>query len=81
MNGILESLAFVLVIGGQFLAAVFLISRRESIYSDPRGANTKARAAGEGDETRSRGSDFSGIGGVDRGSFANSLLHRTLHRT
>jgi hypothetical protein len=35
MNGVFETLAFALVIAGQFLAAIFLISRRKQIYSEP----------------------------------------------
>ena len=36
MDGILEPLAFALLIGGQFLAAIVLISKRKTIYADPR---------------------------------------------
>jgi hypothetical protein len=36
MAGYLETLAFALVIGGQFLAAVVLISKRDSVYRDMR---------------------------------------------
>jgi len=35
MNEILEPLAFALLIGGQFLAAIVLISNRETIYANP----------------------------------------------
>jgi hypothetical protein len=35
MNGVLETMAFVLVIAGQFLAAIVLISKRKAIYADP----------------------------------------------
>lgn len=34
MNGVLETLAFMLVIAGQFLAAIVLISKRKAIYGD-----------------------------------------------
>ncbi len=34
MNGVFETLAFALIIGGQFLAAIFLISKRREIYSE-----------------------------------------------
>ena len=36
MASYLETLAFALIIGGQFLAAVVLISKRDSIYRDMR---------------------------------------------
>jgi hypothetical protein len=36
MASYVETLAFALVIGGQFLAAVVLISKRDSIYRDMR---------------------------------------------
>jgi hypothetical protein len=36
MASYLETLAFALLIGGQFLAAVVLISKRDSIYGDRR---------------------------------------------
>jgi hypothetical protein len=36
MASYLETLAFALLIGGQFLAAVVLISKRDSIYRDMR---------------------------------------------
>jgi hypothetical protein len=36
MDEILGPLAFALLIGGQFLAAIVLISKRKSIYADPR---------------------------------------------
>ena len=32
--GWLETTAFTLVIGAQFLAAIFLVSRRHSLYAD-----------------------------------------------
>jgi hypothetical protein len=32
---VLETLAFTLVIAGQFLAAIVLISKRKAIYADP----------------------------------------------
>ena len=35
MDEILEPLAFALLIGGQFLAAIVLISKRKTIYADP----------------------------------------------
>ena len=35
MDEILATLAFALLIGGQFLAAIVLISRRRTIYADP----------------------------------------------
>ena len=35
MNGVLETLAFMLVIAGQFLAAIVLISKRKAIYGHP----------------------------------------------
>jgi hypothetical protein len=34
-DGVLETSAFMLVIAGQFLAAIVLISRRKTIYGDP----------------------------------------------
>jgi hypothetical protein len=36
MDDILGPLAFALLIGGQFLAAIVLISRRKTIYADLR---------------------------------------------
>ena len=42
MNGVLETMAFVLVIAGQFLAAIVLISKRKAIYAD-----SEARVSGE----------------------------------
>ena len=36
MASYLETLAFALLIGGQFLGAVVLISKRDSIYGDVR---------------------------------------------
>lgn len=35
MESTLPALAFALLIGGQFLAAIFLISKRHSVYSRP----------------------------------------------
>lgn len=34
--GWLETAAFTLLIGAQFLAAIFLITRRQTVYADPR---------------------------------------------
>ena len=36
MANFLETLAFALVIGGQFLAAIVLISKRQQLYADVR---------------------------------------------
>jgi hypothetical protein len=45
MNGVLETLAFVLVITGQFLAAIVLISKRKEIYADSEtGASSESLA-------------------------------------
>lgn len=35
MESMLSTLAFALLIGGQFLAAIFVSSRRQSIYNRP----------------------------------------------
>ena len=35
MNEILATLAFAVLIGAQFLAAVVLISKRKTLYADP----------------------------------------------
>lgn len=43
MNGAFETLAFALIIGGQFLAAIFLISKRREIYSEPTAESTSAK--------------------------------------
>jgi hypothetical protein len=43
MNGILETMAFVLVIAGQFLAAIVLIAKRKTIFAD-----SEARLSREG---------------------------------
>ena len=42
MTSYLETLAFALLIGGQFLAAIVLISKRDSIYGDMRSPNSIA---------------------------------------
>jgi hypothetical protein len=39
----LETLAFALLIGGQFLAAIVLISKRASIYGAPMICSTSSR--------------------------------------
>jgi hypothetical protein len=53
MGGILETLAFALVMAGQFLAAIVLTSRRKAIYfdSEPQ-ASDEARINNAGQHER-----------------------------
>jgi hypothetical protein len=48
MDEILGPLAFALLIGGQFLAAIVLSSKRKTIHADPRAQVHKAVHATDG---------------------------------
>jgi hypothetical protein len=47
MESILSTLAFALLIGGQFLAVIVLNSNREAIYSEPEAAKRAQHPSSE----------------------------------
>jgi len=54
MDETLSTLAFALLIGAQFLAAIVLISRRKAIFADPKEVDAPAPRPDEADKIAGR---------------------------
>ena len=64
MESMLSTLAFALLIGAQFLAAIVLISKRKAIYGELEDANGRGASVIRADRDRAYGARTAGEGCV-----------------